>query len=51
MHIFGVNMSTEVKRIQVNFAKEQYELLQKLKGELGNNDSEVVKNYNINIVI
>ena len=32
------------KRIQVNFTKEQYELLQKLKGELGNSDSEVVKN-------
>ena len=32
-----------MKRIQVNFTKEQYELLQKLKGELGNSDSEVVK--------
>lgn len=37
-------MSKEIKRIQVNFTKEQYDLLQKLKGELGNSDSEVVKN-------
>ena len=37
-------MTKDVKRIQVNFTKEQYELLQKLKGELGNSDSEVVKN-------
>lgn len=40
-------MSKEIKRIQVNFTKEQYELLQKLKGELGNSDSEVVKNIAI----
>ena len=32
------------KRIQVNFTDEQYELLQKLKGELGTSDSDVVKN-------
>ena len=32
------------KRIQVNFTDEQYDLLQKLKGELGSSDSEVVKN-------
>lgn len=37
-------MSKEIKRIQVNFTIEQYELLQKLKGELGNSDSEVIKN-------
>ncbi len=36
-----------MKRIQVSFTKEQYELLQKLKGELGNSDSEVVKNITI----
>ena len=40
-------MSKEMKRIQVSFTKEQYELLQKLKGELGNSDSEVVKNITI----
>lgn len=34
----------KIKRIQVNFTKEQYELIQKLKGELGNSDAEVVKN-------
>ena len=36
-------MSVNTKRIQVNFTKEQYDLLQKFKGELGNSDSEVVK--------
>lgn len=35
------------KRIQVNFTDEQYELIQKLKGELGNSDSEVIKNITI----
>lgn len=40
-------MSKGIKRVQVNFTKEQYELLQKLKGELGNSDSEVVKNISI----
>ncbi|WP_283389696.1 CopG family transcriptional regulator [Methanobrevibacter woesei] len=37
-------MNKEIKRIQVNFTKEQYDLIQKLKGELGNSDAEVVKN-------
>ena len=32
------------KRIQVNFTDEQYNLLQRLKGEMGNSDSDVVKN-------
>lgn len=36
-------MSNKLKRIQVNFTSEQYELLQELKGVLGNSDSEVVK--------
>lgn len=40
----GTNMNKEIKRIQVNFTKEQYDLIQKLKGELGNSDAEVVKN-------
>ena len=40
----GTNMNKEIKRIQVNFTKEQYGLIQKLKGELGNSDAEVVKN-------
>lgn len=43
-HKFGTNMGKEIKRIHVNFTMEQYGLLQKLKGELGNIDSEVVKN-------
>lgn len=37
-------MSNDMKRIQVMFTSEQYELLQKLKGELGASDSEVVRN-------
>ena len=40
----GSKMNKEIKRIQVNFTKEQYDLIQKLKGELGNSDAEVVKN-------
>lgn len=36
-------MSNNLKRIQVNFTSEQYDILQQLKGELGNSDSEVVK--------
>ena len=37
------------KRIQVNFTDEQYDLLQKLKGELGSSDSDVVKNITMAI--
>ena len=37
-------MSDNIKRVQVNFTIEQYNLLQKFKGELGNSDSEVVRN-------
>ncbi len=33
-----------MKRIQVAFTAEQYNLLQKLKGELGSSDAEVVRN-------
>ena len=36
-------MSKNRKRIQVNFTEEQYNLIQKVKGELGYSDSEVVK--------
>ena len=32
------------KKIQVILTKKQYELLQKLKGEMGNSDSEIVRN-------
>ncbi|MDR0911982.1 MAG: CopG family transcriptional regulator [Methanobrevibacter sp.] len=41
-------MSKENKRIQVNFTPEQYELIQKLKGELGGSDADVVRNIVIN---
>lgn len=37
-------MSNDIKRIQVGFTKEQYEILQNLKGELGSSDSDVVRN-------
>ncbi len=37
-------MSNESVRIQVVLTKEQYELIQKLKGEMGSSDSEVVRN-------
>ena len=33
-----------IKRIQVTFTKEQWELIEKLKGEMGITDSEVVRN-------
>jgi len=33
-----------MKRIQVTFTKEQWELIEKLKGEMGITDSEVVRN-------
>ncbi len=36
--------SKATKRIQVIFTQEQYEILQKLKGEMGASDSEVVRN-------
>ena len=32
------------KRIQVSLTKKQWELIQKLKGELGNADADVVRN-------
>jgi len=34
----------EMKRIQVTFTKEQWELIEKLKGEMGITDSEIVRN-------
>ena len=37
-------MSNESVRIQVVVTKEQYEIIQRLKGELGSSDSEVVRN-------
>jgi len=33
-----------MKRIQVTFTKEQWELIKKLKGEMGITDSEIVRN-------
>ncbi len=37
-------MSSESVRIQVILTKEQYELIQRLKGVMGSSDSEVVRN-------
>lgn len=34
----------EMKRIQVTFTNEQWELIKKLKGEMGVTDSEVIRN-------
>jgi len=39
------------RRIQVVFTQEQYELLQKLKGEMGSSDSEVVRNIVLNWLV
>lgn len=39
------------KRIQVTFSNSQYEVIKKLKGELGVTDSEVVRNVVINWLI
>jgi hypothetical protein len=33
-----------IKRVQVTFTKEQWDLIEKLKGELGSSDSEIVRN-------
>lgn len=34
----------DMKRIQVTFTKEQWSLIEKLKGEMGVTDSEVIRN-------
>ena len=47
MCIRGVKMVKNkelMKRIQVTFTKEQWELIEKLKGEMGITDSEIVRN-------
>lgn len=41
-------LMSKKKRIQVLFTKEQYNLIQNLKGELGLTDSEVVRNIVLN---
>ena len=43
-----MSIKKETRRIQVVFTQEQYELLQKLKGEMGSSDSEVVRNIVLN---
>jgi Ribbon-helix-helix protein, copG family. len=34
----------DMKRIQVTFTKEQWDLIEKMKGEMGITDSEIVRN-------
>ncbi|MEM2179125.1 MAG: ribbon-helix-helix protein, CopG family [Candidatus Aenigmatarchaeota archaeon] len=36
------------KKIQIILTKEQYELIQKLRGEMGNSNSEIVRNIVLN---
>ena len=40
--------SSKSKRIQVIFTEKQYDIIQKLKGEMGDSDSEVIRNVVIN---
>ena len=49
--LFMKTTKGEVKRIQVTFTKEQWALIEKLKGELGLSDSEVVRNIVLNWLI
>jgi len=45
MCVRGVKMKKKgMKRIQVTFTNEQWKLIEKLKGEMGVTDSEVVRN-------
>jgi hypothetical protein len=37
-------VSKESKKVQVIFTKEQYDLIQKMRGEMGNTTSEIVRN-------
>ena len=34
----------ETKRIQVTFTVEQWKLIEKLKGEMGNADADIIRN-------
>lgn len=36
--------SNEMKRVQVSFTQEQWELIQNLKGSIGNSDADAVRN-------
>lgn len=37
-------MKKEMKRVQVTFTNEQWKLIERLKGEMGVTDSEVIRN-------
>ena len=34
----------DTKRVQVSFTKEQWELIENLKGNMGNSDADAVRN-------
>ena len=34
----------KTKRVQVTFTEKQWELIEKLKGEMGNGDADVIRN-------
>jgi len=36
--------NTSVKRVQVTFTKEQWQLIERLKGIFGTTDSEIIRN-------
>lgn len=35
---------TETKRVQISFSEKQMELIEEMKGELGNTNAEVIRN-------
>jgi len=42
------NVKKDSKKIQVILTKEQYEIIKKLRGEMGNSDSEIIRNIVVN---
>jgi len=42
------NVKKGSKKIQVILTKEQYEIIKKLRGEMGNSDSEIIRNIVVN---
>ncbi len=37
-------MTKKTKKVQVSFTKEQWSLIENLKGEMGNGDADIVRN-------
>lgn len=43
--VYGVSyMSADKKRVQVTFTKSQWNLIEKLRGEFGEKDADIVRN-------